>query len=86
MSTTIDRAWHVGDSLKLDVAGPRAASLTAVWVNRPGRAREPADPPRTSKCHRSPSCRPAARRQFRLTRGSSLLGGKPCQEVAKIGL
>lgn len=37
-------AWHAGDSLETDVAGARAAGLTAVWVNRAGRTREPADP------------------------------------------
>jgi HAD superfamily hydrolase (TIGR01549 family) len=42
VSTT--ETWHAGDSLKLDVAGAKAAGLTAVWVNRAGRRREPADP------------------------------------------
>jgi putative hydrolase of the HAD superfamily len=27
-------AWHVGDSLASDVAGARAAGVTAVWINR----------------------------------------------------
>lgn len=27
-------AWHVGDSMRTDVAGARAAGLTAVWLNR----------------------------------------------------
>lgn len=31
-----DQAWHVGDNLHVDVAGARAAGLTAVWVNRDG--------------------------------------------------
>ena len=26
--------WHVGDSLKTDVAGAKAAGITAVWLNR----------------------------------------------------
>lgn len=26
--------WHVGDSLRVDVAGAKAAGLTAVWLNR----------------------------------------------------
>ena len=29
-------AWHVGDSLQTDVAGARAAGMTAVWLNRAG--------------------------------------------------
>jgi len=28
------QAWHVGDTLRVDVAGARAAGLTAVWLNR----------------------------------------------------
>lgn len=36
--------WHVGDSLESDVAGARAAGLTAVWINRYGAKREPGDP------------------------------------------
>ena len=31
--------WHVGDSLDTDVAGAKAAGLTAVWLNREGRQR-----------------------------------------------
>jgi putative hydrolase of the HAD superfamily len=27
-------AWHVGDSLTTDVAGAKAAGLTAIWLNR----------------------------------------------------
>jgi putative hydrolase of the HAD superfamily len=33
------RAWHVGDNLSTDVAGARAAGLTAVWLNRSGNPR-----------------------------------------------
>jgi len=29
-------AWHVGDSLRTDVAGARGAGLTAIWLNREG--------------------------------------------------
>jgi putative hydrolase of the HAD superfamily len=36
--------WHVGDSLATDVAGAKAASLRAVWVNRNGRRRAQSDP------------------------------------------
>lgn len=36
--------WHVGDSLTLDVAGAKGAGLTAVWLNRRGTERQPADP------------------------------------------
>jgi putative hydrolase of the HAD superfamily len=36
--------WHVGDSLESDVAGAKAAGLTAVWLNRGGVARGPDDP------------------------------------------
>ena len=32
-----DEVLHVGDSLSADVAGARAAGITAVWVNRRGR-------------------------------------------------
>ncbi len=31
-----DHAWHVGDNVLTDVAGARAAGLTAVWLNRDG--------------------------------------------------
>jgi putative hydrolase of the HAD superfamily len=37
-----DAAMHVGDSLSSDVAGARAAGITAVWLNR-GRAEHPFD-------------------------------------------
>jgi len=36
--------WHVGDSLTTDVAGAKAAGLTAVWLNRSGRIRRGGDP------------------------------------------
>lgn len=39
-----ERAWHVGDNLMADVAGARAAGLTAVWLNREGVAREARGP------------------------------------------
>lgn len=39
-----ENAWHVGDSLRLDVAGAKAAQLTAVWLNRNGLERQAADP------------------------------------------
>lgn len=35
--------WHVGDNLSTDVAGARAAGLTAVWLNRSGAARREDD-------------------------------------------
>jgi putative hydrolase of the HAD superfamily len=31
-----ENVWHVGDNLRTDVAGAKAASLTAVWLNRRG--------------------------------------------------
>jgi HAD superfamily hydrolase (TIGR01549 family) len=36
--------WHVGDSVTTDVAGARAAGLTAIWLNRSGRIRREGDP------------------------------------------
>jgi putative hydrolase of the HAD superfamily len=36
--------WHVGDSLEADIAGALAAGVSAVWVNRTGRARRDTDP------------------------------------------
>ena len=39
-----ERVWHVGDSLEADVAGARAAGLTAVWLNR-ARTPRPAGAP-----------------------------------------
>ncbi|MCY3647733.1 MAG: HAD family hydrolase [Chloroflexi bacterium] len=36
--------WHVGDNLATDVAGARAAGLTAVWINRTGAPRRESDP------------------------------------------
>ena len=38
------RVWHVGDSPTTDVAGAKAAGLTAVWLNRRGRIRTEDDP------------------------------------------
>ena len=37
-------AWHVGDNLRTDVAGAKAAGLTAVWLNRLGRPRDAGAP------------------------------------------
>jgi putative hydrolase of the HAD superfamily len=37
LGVAADHAWHVGDNLHTDVAGARAAGLTAVWLNRLGR-------------------------------------------------
>ena len=39
-----DEVLHVGDSLRLDVAGAKAAGMLAVWLNRNGRARAAGDP------------------------------------------
>ena len=39
-----DDAWHVGDNLATDVAGARAAGLTAVWINRTGAPRRESGP------------------------------------------
>ncbi len=39
-----ENVWHVGDSLTTDVAGAKAAGLTAVWLNRSGRSRREGDP------------------------------------------
>jgi putative hydrolase of the HAD superfamily len=39
-----ESVWHVGDSLTADVAGAKAAGLTAVWINRSGRVRSESDP------------------------------------------
>lgn len=36
--------WHVGDSLATDVAGAKAAGLTAVWLNQSGLDRRESDP------------------------------------------
>lgn len=36
--------WHVGDDLQTDVAGARAAKVTAVWLNRSREARQSRDP------------------------------------------
>lgn len=36
MGVNGDQAWHVGDNIRIDVAGARAAGLTAVWLNRDG--------------------------------------------------
>jgi putative hydrolase of the HAD superfamily len=32
------RVWHIGDWVPSDVAGARGSGLTAVWINRSGRA------------------------------------------------
>ena len=39
-----ENVWHVGDSLTTDVAGAKAAGLTAVWLNRSGLVRREGDP------------------------------------------
>jgi HAD superfamily hydrolase (TIGR01549 family) len=36
--------WHVGDNLATDVAGAKAASLRAVWINRDNRTRAESQP------------------------------------------
>lgn len=33
-----ERVWHIGDNLLTDVAGAKAAGITAVWLNRSGAA------------------------------------------------
>ncbi len=40
MGTGASQAVHVGDSLRDDVAGAKAAGMRAVWLNRVGRANE----------------------------------------------
>ncbi len=39
-----EQVWHVGDSLRSDVAGAKAAGVTAVWLNRGGLSRKAGDP------------------------------------------
>jgi len=39
-----DEAWHVGDNVATDVAGAKAAGLTAVWLNRTGATRDETQP------------------------------------------
>lgn len=39
-----NRVWHVGDNLETDVAGAKAAGMTAVWLNRKGHVRRITDP------------------------------------------
>jgi putative hydrolase of the HAD superfamily len=39
-----DGVWHVGDNLRADVGGARAAGLTAVWLNRDGLSLREGDP------------------------------------------
>jgi putative hydrolase of the HAD superfamily len=39
-----ESAWHVGDSLRADVGGARAAGVIAVWLNRNGGIRGEGDP------------------------------------------
>jgi putative hydrolase of the HAD superfamily len=36
LGVSAEQAWHVGDNPFVDVAGARAAGLTAVWLNRAG--------------------------------------------------
>ena len=40
LNVTPGDVWHVGDSLATDVAGAKAAGLTAIWLNRGGVKRE----------------------------------------------
>ncbi len=44
MGLVPDRVWHVGDSLETDIAGARAAGLSAVWLNRTRKSRDRNDP------------------------------------------
>jgi putative hydrolase of the HAD superfamily len=44
LAVECEMVWHVGDSLTTDVAGAKAADLTAVWLNRSGRVRREGDP------------------------------------------
>lgn len=44
LSVAPEDVWHVGDSLTTDVAGAKAAGLTAVWLNRSGYSRNEGDP------------------------------------------
>ena len=44
LSVSAGEAVHVGDSVKSDVGGAKAAGLAAVWVNRYGVCREPQGP------------------------------------------
>ena len=39
-----EHVWHVGDNLMTDVAGAKAARVTAVWLNRGGLRRGEDDP------------------------------------------
>jgi putative hydrolase of the HAD superfamily len=39
-----EAAWHIGDTPATDVAGARAAGITAIWLNRTTRARRPEEP------------------------------------------
>lgn len=39
-----ENVWHVGDDLNTDVVGAKAASLTAVWLNRGGDPQKPGAP------------------------------------------
>jgi putative hydrolase of the HAD superfamily len=41
MGVAPEAALHIGDSLRYDVAGARAAGLTAVWLNRLGTSHTP---------------------------------------------
>ena len=44
LSVEPENVWHVGDSLAADVAGAKAAGLTAVWLNRKELGRSQGDP------------------------------------------
>ena len=39
-----ETVWHVGDNLATDVAGAKAADITAVWLNRSRGSRQESDP------------------------------------------
>ena len=44
LAVSADEAWFIGDSLHTDMAGAKAARLTAVWLNRHGSKRKAGDP------------------------------------------
>jgi len=39
LGSPVEHSWHVGDNPVIDVAGAKAAGLTAVWLNRGRQAR-----------------------------------------------
>lgn len=44
-----EQVWHVGDSLSTDIAGAKAAGLTAVWLNRDRLPWKEGDPSQTTR-------------------------------------